>query len=196
MARSKAYLFGGVEIRWSLRQGTAAGSTTCRRKRPSISPSGLKDYLEATHQRADAGASGHLRRQVEQARRPRHGRMGGRLGSPMPTASSPPTATPSRPPTAARTRSACAARCCKGLKDHAERIGQGKRAAPITADDVMTGAAAHALGVHPRAGIPGPDQGPAGHRRGHAHRRERDEGSLRPLARRQPARRPTSCSTG
>ena len=30
----------------------------------------------------------------------------------------------------------------RGLKDHAERIGQGKRAAPITSDDVMVGAGA------------------------------------------------------
>ena len=29
----------------------------------------------------------------------------------------------------------------KGIKDHAERIGQGKRAAVVTGDDVMTGAA-------------------------------------------------------
>ena len=28
----------------------------------------------------------------------------------------------------------------RGLKDHAERVGQGKRAAPVTSDDVMTGA--------------------------------------------------------
>ena len=30
----------------------------------------------------------------------------------------------------------------RGLKDHAERIGQGKRAAPVTSEDVMAGAAA------------------------------------------------------
>ena len=29
----------------------------------------------------------------------------------------------------------------KGIKDHAERLGQGKRAAPVSGDDVMTGAA-------------------------------------------------------
>ena len=29
----------------------------------------------------------------------------------------------------------------KGIKDHAERVGQGKRAAAVTGDDVMTGAA-------------------------------------------------------
>ena len=43
----------------------------------------------------------------------------------------------------------------------------------------------HALGVHPRAGIPGPDQGPARDRGSDPHRRERDQGSVRPLARRQ-----------
>ena len=36
---------------------------------------------------------------------------------------------------------ACAARMLRGLKDHAERIGQGKRAAPVTSEDVMVGAA-------------------------------------------------------
>src|SRR6476661_11171401 len=29
----------------------------------------------------------------------------------------------------------------RGLKDHAERVGQGKRATPITSEDVMVGAA-------------------------------------------------------
>ena len=37
---------------------------------------------------------------------------------------------------------ACAAPCSRGLKDHAERIGQGKRAAAVTSEDVMAGAAA------------------------------------------------------
>src|SRR6202044_2611322 len=30
----------------------------------------------------------------------------------------------------------------RALKDHGERIGQGKRAAPVTSEDVMTGAGA------------------------------------------------------
>jgi topoisomerase-4 subunit B len=30
----------------------------------------------------------------------------------------------------------------RALKDHGERVGQGKRAAPVTSEDVMTGAAA------------------------------------------------------
>ena len=35
---------------------------------------------------------------------------------------------------------ACAPRCCAGLKDHAARAGQEKRAAPVTSEDVMIGA--------------------------------------------------------
>ena len=35
----------------------------------------------------------------------------------------------------------CAARITKGIKDHAERTNQGKRAAAVTSDDVMAGAA-------------------------------------------------------
>ena len=54
----------------------------------------------------------------------------------------------------------------------------------------------HALGVHPRAGVPGPDQGQARLDGGLAHRRERDPRRLRPLAGRLARRRPTSCSTG
>ena len=41
---------------------------------------------------------------------------------------------------AARTNPACARRSLRGLKDHAARVGQEKRAAPVTSDDVMTGA--------------------------------------------------------
>jgi hypothetical protein len=52
----------------------------------------------------------------------------------------------------------------RGLKDHAERIGQGKRARPITRRR-DGGRGRDALGVRARAGIPGPDQGPARHRR-------------------------------
>ena len=48
MARSKAYLFGGVEIRWQLRSGTAArASRTCRPRTSFHFPGGLKDYLAA-----------------------------------------------------------------------------------------------------------------------------------------------------
>ena len=45
----------------------------------------------------------------------------------------------------------------------------------------------HALGVHPRARVPGPDQGQARHPGGDPHRRERGARRLRPLAGGQPA---------
>ena len=68
--------------------------------------------------------------------------MGRGLARRTTTASSIPIATRSRRPTAAPTRRACASRCCAALKDHAERIGQTKRAASVTTDDVMSGCAA------------------------------------------------------
>jgi len=40
MARSKAYLYGGVEIRWHCAKNCCAASTTCRKRPPSISPTG------------------------------------------------------------------------------------------------------------------------------------------------------------
>ena len=142
MTRSKAYLFGGVEIRWScdkeLLRGVdrraGRGDLPFRRR-----PEGLSVGDARRH---DAGASGHLRRQRGQDRRAWRRANGRWPGRRTPTASSTPTATPSRRPMAARTNPACAPRCTRGLKDHAERVGQGKRAAAITSDDVMTGAGA------------------------------------------------------
>ncbi len=63
-------------------------------------------------------------------------------GWPRTTASSIPIATPFRRPTAAPMNPACASLCCAALKDHAERIGQGKRASAMTAEDLMAGCAA------------------------------------------------------
>ena len=86
----------------------------------------------------------------------------------------------------------CAAARPQGSR-RARRPGQARRADHQRRRDGRR--RLHAVGVHPRAGIPGPDQGPPRHRRSAAHRRERDQGSVRPLARRQSRRRPTSCST-
>ena len=72
----------------------------------------------------------------------------------------------------------------RGLKDLCRAAPATSAPRSITADDVMISAAGAALGLHPRAGIRRPDQGPARHRRGDPHRRERDPRSLRPLARR------------
>ena len=40
MTRSKAYLFGGVEIRWSCAKELLSKAPTCRRRRRSISRKG------------------------------------------------------------------------------------------------------------------------------------------------------------
>ena len=36
----------------------------------------------------------------------------------------------------------------RGLRDHADRIGQSKRAAQVTADDIMTSCWRHAVRLH------------------------------------------------
>ena len=61
--------------------------------------------------------------------------------SPTPTGSSPPIAIPFPRPRAALHESGLRSALTKGLRDHAERNGQGKRVASVTGDDVMTGAA-------------------------------------------------------
>ena len=78
MTRAKAYLFGGVEIRWQCdpraaeRRRCAGGSDLPFRE-------GAGGLSQGHHQRLDAGASRHFRRQVGKEGRPRHGRMGGRF---------------------------------------------------------------------------------------------------------------------
>src|SRR6266705_973855 len=80
MARSKAYLFGGVEIRWSCAKELLRGVEDVPEQATSHFADGLRDYLSEQINTANL--------------------------------------------------------------DHAERVGQGKRAASITSEDVMTGAGA------------------------------------------------------
>ena len=112
MARAKAYLFGGVEIRWRCapelaraewRDAGGGGVAFSRR------PQGLSG---PGHRRQGARHRADLFRQGRKAGRPWLARMGARLAQPTTTASSIPIATPSRPRTAARMRRACARRCC------------------------------------------------------------------------------------
>ena len=132
MARSKAYLFGGVEIRWRCAPALLEGMTDV----PAEAMLPLPRRPARLSRRATSRASELVTDEifagkVDEARRPRLARMGGRLarrrGRRLRRT---PTATPSRPPRAAPTRRACASRCCAGLRDHAERVNQAKRAAP------------------------------------------------------------------
>src|SRR5262252_3409349 len=141
MARAKAYLFGGVEIRWSCDEDLLKGVEGVPTEQTFHFPEGLSDYLAATingatlvHPDIFAGKS-----QKEGG----HGSVecavafvadaDGFLSSYCNTIPTPDGGTH---------ESGLRSALLKGLKDHAERIGQAKRATPVTSDDVMVGAAA------------------------------------------------------
>ena len=140
MARSKAYLFGGVEIRWHCDPELLRGVEGVPAEDIFHFPGGLKDYLGAAihkdtlvHPDIFSGKSG---------RNGAHGACewavawtadaDGFLSSYCNTVPTHDGGTHE-----AGMRSAM----LRGLKDHAERVGQSKRASSITSEDVMVGAA-------------------------------------------------------
>src|SRR6201746_1042103 len=140
MARSKAYLFGGVEIRWRCAPALLKGIEDVPAEAKFHFVGGLKDYLGAAvhadtlvHPDIFAGKSG---------RNGAHGACewavawtadaDGFLSSYCNTVPTPDGGTHE-----AGMRSAL----LRGLKDHADRVGQSKRGASVTSEDVMVGAA-------------------------------------------------------
>src|SRR3979411_2018376 len=140
MARSKAYLFGGVEIRWRCDPALLQGIDDVPAEDTFHFVGGLKDYLGAAvhadtlvHPDIFSGKSGPVRA---------HGACewavawtadaDGFLSSYCNTVPTQDGGTPA---------SAMHSALLRGLKDHAERVGQGKRAASIVSEDVMVGAA-------------------------------------------------------
>src|SRR6202522_2546244 len=140
MARSKAYLFGGVEIRWRCDPALLKGIEDVPAEDTFHFVGGLKDYLGAAvhadtlvHQDIFAGKSG---------RNGAHGACewavawtadaDGFMSSYCNTVPTPDGGTH---------ESGMRSALLRGLKDHAERVGQGKRATSITSEDVMVGAA-------------------------------------------------------
>src|SRR6201993_4573011 len=140
MARSKAYLFGGVEIRWRCAPELLKGVEDVPSEASFHFPGGLKDYLAAAihadtlvHPDIFSGKSG---------------RVGGHGGCEWAVAwtadadgflSSYCNTIPTQD--GGTHESGMRSALLRGLKDHAERVGQGKRAASITSEDVMVGAA-------------------------------------------------------
>ena len=141
MTRSKAYLFGGVEIRWSCAKELLRGADGVPEEATFHFADGLKDYLSETlaeatlvHPDIFTGSAGKV------------GAHGGGQWAVAWTADTDgfinsycntiPT------PDGGTHESGLRTALLRGLKDHAERNGQGKRAAPVTSDDVMTGAGA------------------------------------------------------
>ncbi|HEY0852148.1 MAG TPA: DNA topoisomerase IV subunit B [Bradyrhizobium sp.] len=140
MTRSKAYLFGGVEIRWKCAQELLKGIEDVPAEDTFHFPGGLKDYLAAAihadtlvHPDIFSGKSG---------RNGAHGACewavawtadaDGFLSSYCNTVPTPDGGTH---------ESGLRSALLRGLKDHAERVNQGKRAVSVTSDDVMAGAA-------------------------------------------------------
>jgi len=141
MTRSKAYLFGGVEIRWHCAPELLKGIEDVPEKASFHFAEGLKDYLAESlagstlvHPEIFTGSSGKTGR---------HGTAewavawtadsDGFLNSYCNTIPTPDGGTH---------ESGLRSALLRGLKDHAARVGQEKRAAPVTSDDIMTGAGA------------------------------------------------------
>src|SRR5471032_273417 len=139
MARSKAYLFGGVEIRWSCAKELLRGIEDVPERATFHFAEGLKDYLAASigdatlvHPDIFTGTTGKIG--VHGAVQWAVAWTADADGSLSSYCNTIPT------PDGGTHESGLRSALLRGLKDHAERIGQAKRAAPVTSDDVMTGA--------------------------------------------------------
>jgi topoisomerase IV subunit B len=136
MARSKAYLFGGVEIRWSCASSQIEPGSNIPEKALFKFPGGLKDYLakeiEGRELVTDAIFSGKV------AKPGSHGSLEWAIawmvledGFSSSYCNTIPT------PEGGTHESGLRMALLRGVRDHAERIGQTKRVASVTADDIM-----------------------------------------------------------
>ena len=140
IARSKAYLFGGVEIRWHCAKELLRGVEGVPEKATFHFADGLKDYLAAgiegatlVHPDIFTGTAGKTGA---------HGAVEWAIAWTVDTDGFLSSYCNTIPTQDGGTHeSGLRSALLRGLKDHAERIGQGKRSAPITSDDVMNGAA-------------------------------------------------------
>jgi topoisomerase-4 subunit B len=141
MARAKAYLFGGIEIRWHCDKELLQGIEGVPEEDKFHFPDGLKDYLAATINGAtlvhpdiftgksgDPGSNGSVEWAIAWT-----SDTDGFLSSYCNTI---PTAEGGTHESGLRSA------LLRGLKDHAERVNQGKRATAITSDDILDGTAA------------------------------------------------------
>jgi topoisomerase-4 subunit B len=140
MTRSKAYLFGGVEIRWSCAKDLLRSIEDVPEKATFHFADGLKDYLSETL------ASATLVADIFTGDAGKIGAHGAAQWAVAWTADTDPflnsycNTIPT--PDGGTHESGLRTALLRGLKDHAERVGQGKRAAAVTSDDVMISAGA------------------------------------------------------
>jgi topoisomerase-4 subunit B len=136
MARSKAYLFGGVEIRWKCAPSLLAGSENVPPEATFRFPNGLKDYLardiEGKELVADQVFSGKITKPGG------HGSlewavawMANEDGFSSSYCNTIPT------PEGGTHENGLRIALLRGLREHAERVGQAKRMAAVSTDDVM-----------------------------------------------------------
>ncbi|WP_319531648.1 DNA topoisomerase IV subunit B [uncultured Cohaesibacter sp.] len=139
MARSKAYLFGGVEIRWSCAPSLLEHSPDVPAKATFHFPDGLKDYLSAT-----LGKQNFVTREIFAGKTEKSGGHGavewavcwyGGDGFSHSYCNTVPT------PEGGTHESGLRTALLRGLKNYAE-LTNNKKGALITADDVMTSAGA------------------------------------------------------
>ncbi|MBF9234071.1 DNA topoisomerase IV subunit B [Microvirga alba] len=136
MARSKAYLFGGVEIRWKCAPSLLEGVDSVPAEATFRFPNGLKDYLshdiDGKELVTDQIFSGKITKPGG------HGSlewavawMANEDGFSSSYCNTVPT------PEGGTHENGLRIALLRGLRDHAERVGQQKRIAPATTDDVM-----------------------------------------------------------
>jgi topoisomerase-4 subunit B len=141
MTRAKAYLFGGVEIRWRCAPSLVDPEGKIPAEATFHFPGGLKDYLAADIEGQELVVDQAFTGKVE--KEGKHGSVEWAVAwtaiedgfihsycNTIPT------------PDGGAHEAGLRAALLRGLKDHAERIGQSKRVAALTADDVMSGCAA------------------------------------------------------
>jgi topoisomerase-4 subunit B len=140
MTRSKAYLFGGVEIRWSCAKDLLHGVPDVPVEATFHFADGLKDYMSATiagaalvHPDIFTGTAGKIG--AHGAAQWAVAWTADRDGFLSSYCNTIPT------PDGGTHESGLRSALLKGIKDHADRVGQAKRAAIATGDDVMNGAA-------------------------------------------------------
>ncbi len=135
MARSKAYLFGGVEIRWHCDPAIVAGTETPPEAVFRF-PGGLKDYLASDLEGKELVTDQFFTGKVDKPGG--HGSVEWAIGwmaqedgfvhsycNTIPTADG------------GTHEAGMRVALLRALKDHAERVGQSKRAGNVTTDDVL-----------------------------------------------------------
>jgi len=141
MSRSKAYLFGGVEIRWRCAPSLIEPGSNVPAEAVLRFPGGLKDYLareiEGKPTVADPPFAGKIEREGG------HGSLEWAVawlseddGFVHSYCNTIPT------PDGGAHEAGFRLALLRALKDHAERVGQGKRAKDVTGDDLMGQSAA------------------------------------------------------